>query len=262
MPDSSRGARSRSYPRDDERYSNLCRRPLYILVFLAPLIALYEIGSFLFFRGQGGEGSLQTIRAHRLLNQFFDAFGAGAFYLPGVALVVVLLIWHMLRRDRWKVQWSALGMMLVESLAWAAPLLVFGLMIGRALSEPASMAQAATPAAALAQAPWMERVTIAIGAGLYEELLFRLVGITLLHLILVDLIRIKNGWGNTLAIIGAALAFALYHDSSGATTAAQMGIFAFYFTSGLYFGAIFVSRGFGIVVAVHTIYDLLVLLLQ
>ena len=104
----------------------------------------------------------------------------------------------------------------------------------------------------IAALPWQGRAAVAIGAGLYEEMLFRMVAIAGLHFVLVDLLGVKETPGRVTAIALAALAFALYHqDASG---------FPFYLLAGLYFGGIYVWRGFGIVVAVHAIYDLVALL--
>ena len=38
----------------------------------------------------------------------------------------------------------------------------------------------------------------------------------------------------------------------------EAGPFLFYFVTGLYFAAIYLTRGFGLVVATHTLYDVLV----
>jgi membrane protease YdiL (CAAX protease family) len=234
---------------------------LTILIFLLPLVALYEYGAARYLAGDETR-PVETIRAHRLLHEFFDAFGVSGLYLPGVALVVVLLVWHLLRRDRWRVRPAALGGMLLESIAWTIPLLVLGQMVGRAVQAPlgdvAALALAA-PQAGIAALEWPARATIAIGAGLYEELLFRFVAIGGLHFVAVDLLGLKDATGKVVAVVASAAAFALYHDVvlADAPGLLQAG---FFFLAGCYFGLVFVLRGFGVVVGVHTLYDLVVLL--
>jgi len=252
-----RRAASRRRP----RYSEAIHRPLTILVFLLPLVALYEFGAAAYLAGEGEDRPIETIRAHRLLGEFFEAFGVSGLYLPGAALVVVLLVWHLLRRDPWRVQPGALAGMLAESLAWTIPLLVLGQMVGRAPETPpdgvAGAVLASGPAGVAALA-WPARATIALGAGLYEELLFRFVAIGGLHFVAVDLLGLKNAPGHAVAVVASAAAFALYHDIVlDGTGLLQAG---FFFAAGCYFGLVFVLRGFGVVVAVHTIYDLVVLL--
>jgi len=58
---------------------------------------------------------------------------------------------------------------------------------------------------------------------------------------------------DVIAVLAAAVAFALYHED--ATN------FLFFTAAGVFFGGLFIARGLGIVVATHAIYDLVVLLL-
>jgi membrane protease YdiL (CAAX protease family) len=249
--------------REPDDYFHRSRQPLHILVFLLPLVVLYEIGAAWYLSGDAATIA-EDIRAHRLLADFFKAFGVGGVYLPGIALVVVLLMWQVLARHPWRVRRSTLGGMLLESIVWTFPLLVLAQMIAAPAQASAETA-GAPPLAALAQAPAASppgglddlslpaRATIAIGAGLYEELLFRLVAIGFLHLLLADALGVPGRWADVLAIAGAALAFALYHEDHANVV--------FYTLAGLYFGGLFIFRGFGVAVAVHAIYDLVALLL-
>lgn len=248
-------------PRED--YGYLSTRPLHILVFLLPLVIVYEIGSAVYLAGDQA-GAARTIRAERLLSSFFEVFGVGGLYLPGLLLVVVLLIWHLLTRDRWRVRFSVPTWMTVESVFWTMPLLVIGQMVFRLFQSPPQLVVpllAGEADSALGSLSKPALATIAVGAGLYEELLFRLVGIAVIHAIAADLLRIKDGPAKAIAIFLSAAAFALYHDvmlPSGGIDPARLAIFVL---AGLYFGTIFVLRGFGIVVAVHALYDLAVLVL-
>ena len=56
-------------------YWSASRKPLQILVFLLPLIILYELGLGLLLRTEGG---IITNKAHESLLRFFDAFGVNA----------------------------------------------------------------------------------------------------------------------------------------------------------------------------------------
>ncbi len=149
-------------PGKAEGYLQLSMRPLYILVFLLPLIVLYEVGSVVYLSG-GKAGIPQTIKAHRLFEDLFHVMGAVGLYLPALALVTVLLIWHFLVGDRWKVKPLVVATMGVESLVWTLPLLVLGSLHMKTFPDGA---------AALAQVPetwmglkWQARATIAVGAG-------------------------------------------------------------------------------------------------
>ena len=87
--------------RAPEPYARASKAPLHVLVFLLPLVIAYEIGSALYLSGAGGAPA-ETIRATKILSRFFESFGAAGLYLPGVALVAVLLIWHVLERRPWR----------------------------------------------------------------------------------------------------------------------------------------------------------------
>ncbi len=232
-------------------------RPLHILLFLAPLIAFYEVGSALYLSDSGPGAGAETIRALRLLNDFFTALGGAGLHLPAAALVVTLLIWHFIAKDPWTVKPGVLGLMLLESLAWTAPLLVLNEIVGEALRAAVALAQVSGPATDLSARAPMELATIAVGAGLYEEMLFRMVLIALIHLVVVDLLRVPRRTGGLISIVVAALAFALYHEAGHA----DWGLLLFYFSAGVFFGGVYVWRGLGIAVATHAAYDLVALLL-
>jgi membrane protease YdiL (CAAX protease family) len=102
-------------------------------------------------------------------------------------------------------------------------------------------------------------ITISIGAGLYEELLFRMLGIALLHIIFVDLARMSDKWGTGLAILISAAAFAVYHDVTAPSGDLQITKALSLLCAGGYFGLLYIFRGFGIVVGVHALYDIAVL---
>ena len=255
-------------------YFDLSRRPLQMLLFLAPLIVLYAIGSMRY----GTDlltGKVVSIRAYERLVDFFAIFGVTGLYLPGAALVLILLIWHILTRDKWEIHLGVPVVMWIESAVLALPLLVTdqtltrldlggvgnsgGLIRLEGFSSFFSWAAMASP---LSSFPWQTRMVLGVGAGLYEELLFRMLGIALLHFVFVDILLMKDRTGLFLAVIVSAACFMMYHDlTPGGATAVEFQLAIFYFLSGLYFGALFVLRGFGIAVGVHAIYDILVIVI-
>lgn len=237
-------------------------RPLHVLVFLVPLIVLYEVGSVMYL-SDPAHGTMETIGARNILYRFFSAFGSATIYLPGVALVVVLAVWHLLERDRWRLYPKVLGGMALESVAWTLPLVVLGLLLSHspaASVHPALGLAQQTGPEVLAQFSKPARLTLSIGAGLYEELLFRLILIVALHFVLVDLARVKERAAAVVAGVVSAIAFTAYHDITLADGTIHVRLAAFYLVAGLYFAMLFITRGFGIVVAAHALYDVVALL--
>ncbi len=233
-------------------YLGVSKKPLTILAFLLPLVVAYEIG--LAFALRSSQGVL-TNKAHVTLLRFFDTFGisaGGGLYLGGAVLVVVLLVWHVLNRDPWRLEPATPGLMAVESLIVTIPLIVLAQVILRnsAGSQPMPATPVVDPTALGSLTIW-SKLAISIGAGLYEELMFRMLLIAVLHTLLVDVGKLNSTLGAVIAIVVSASAFTIYHPSAG------LGSGVFFFVAGLYFGGVYVVRGFGIVVGVHAIYDII-----
>ncbi len=234
----------------------LCsQRPLQALVFLFPLLVFYEVGT-LVFATEGAHGVTRSIYARSLLQDFFELLGASGYYLPGLIVVVLLLSWHLVQRDPWRIQPRLYGLMWGESMLLALPLFVFAMVVFR---EPTA---AGAPAMALAGTEatggWQTQLVLSIGAGIYEELLFRLIAIALLHLLLVDVLALPEQAGAAAAIAVSALAFALYHFS--ADNPFTISKCLFYGGAGVYLAGVYVLRGFGIVAGTHAAYDVMVVI--
>jgi membrane protease YdiL (CAAX protease family) len=219
------------------------------LVFLLPLIVLYEVGTWQ-FASDPLRHTEQRIIAFTILKQFFALFGATGKYLPALAVVGILLAWHIARRDRWQVQLPHLAGMAIESALLSIPLMGLGFVIARYL--PLWSTSQSHPLPGL--------LVLSIGAGIYEELVFRLIAFTALSLLFIDVLGMKRGWANLLMVAGSSLLFSIYHYLGHEPFKLQT--FAFRTGAGLYFGAVFVFRGFGITAGSHAAYDMLVVLLR
>lgn len=250
---SARGGSSLS-DRLSQGYFDASRRPLEILFFLLPFIALYEYELVRVLRAPEG---FVTNGAHLAILRLFDALGfdAAALSLPGVLLVAVLVGWHASQRQPWIVDLGVVGRMFFESLLLAVPLLVFAQLVVRALPLPLA---GVDDFGALSLGA---RVAISVGAGLYEEFVFRLLLLWVLMTLLVDVAKFDRTVARVAAVALAALAFAIYHPIHAADGALIGQRFAFYLGAGVYFGVVFLLRGFGIVVATHALYDIATALL-
>lgn len=233
---------------DPRAYWSASKRPLQILLFLFPLVLAYELALIFLLRDAD---NVRTVLAHKFLLQFFDAFQVApeaALHLGGVAIIAVLLAWHALARDPWRASIQAAGLMALEALVLTMPLLVLSRLVMQArLGAP--LTPPLNPPAGPQFDFWSGKA-IAVGAGLYEELLFRMLLVAVVHTLLVDLGKASHGLGAAIAVFVSAAAFTWYHPLHDFTDV------SFYFLAGLYLGAVYVFRGFGIVVAVHALYDL------
>jgi len=234
-------------------YWDRAQWPLQGLYFLLPLLIAYEVGTFLL--APAGDQRLPPIVAESLLDRFFQLFGVTGFHLPAIIAVVVLFCLHLVRRDPWRPEPKLYLVMWVETLGWALPLFVFAMVLVREI--PAAGAVPLAQAVPIDGVPnWQAGMVFSIGAGVYEELLFRLIGIALLHFLFVDVLALPEKFGGAAAVGVSAVAFAMYHFT--AANPFSLGKFAFYMLAGVYFALIYVMRGFGIVAGAHALYDMMV----
>ena len=233
-----------NYQSSTNTYLDRSQWPLQSLYFLLPLLVVYELGAVLLL-------SETQLTANRLLGQFFALFGVTGVHLPAIAVVGALMGMHLVRkRDPWAPEPKLYLVMLGESMVLALPLFVLATVMVR---EP-------VPAALLGPldwSAWRQNMVIAIGAGIYEELLFRMVAIALIHLVAKDLLKLSEEVSTIAAVVLSSLGFALVHFM-GDYNPFTMPKMLFYTVAGVYFAAIYLCRGFGIVVAVHALYDVLV----
>jgi hypothetical protein len=221
--------------------------PLASLMFVLPLIVLYELGTRFIVPAPPTGGETRII-AFTLMRLFFNLFGATGQYLPCLAVVGILLTWHIARNDAWHFKFSTMIGMLMESMVLALPVLALSYAVTRYI--PPLAAPTADP---------LSMLVLSIGAGVYEELVFRLAAFTGLNLLLIDAIGLKKTIGYPLMVGLSAVLFSSYHYLGSEPFHIQT--FIFRTAAGLYFGAVFVLRGFGVTAGCHAFYDILVVLL-
>jgi hypothetical protein len=227
-------------------YFHLVHRPLQCLIFISPLLIFYQIASIMLPLRAGGAAGGGLIAFQLMLN-FFAFFGAFGNVLPLLSVVAILLCWHLARKDPWSFDPPLYAGMAAESLIWGVPFFIIGMAVLQHLPAPAA-------AAAHNLLPWRTEVVLSVGAGIYEELLFRLIAINLLVMLLIDAFEMKPASAMPFIIVGSAVLFSLYHYLGAEHFA--WDTFAFRTALGVYLAGVYVYRGFGIAVGAHTVYDL------
>jgi hypothetical protein len=231
--------------RPSDTYWSLSRTPLQSLFFTMPLVLAYEGGVLLLGRGTPRNGADVWLRS------LLDAFGFGEYFLLPLLTVVGLLAWHHVENDRWLFRPGILVAMAVESVVLAFLLLGIARMQERLWPALLGM---------MVDGGVIARLIGFCGAGLYEEVLFRLL---LLPTVVWSLELF--GWTSGRALFGGILLTSLLF--SGAHYVGPLGdrfelySFTFRALAGLFFGLLFVARGFGITAGTHAAYDMLVGLL-
>jgi membrane protease YdiL (CAAX protease family) len=228
------------------------RKPLPCLAFVLPLLVAYEVGVNIL-----GGPSADALRAgaDAWIRQGLAAFGLTDRWLLPIALVSGLLGWQALDRRDWRFPPMVLVGMLIESLTLAVALVGLSKLVDLGFSrlEGPGILAAGPPASRHPIAP----VVGFLGAGLYEEALFRLALIPLLYRSM-RLVLIPPLAACTLAITASSLLFSLAHHAGAPGEAFTWFAFIFRWLAGVFFAWVFVVRGFGVAVGTHTAYDLLV----
>jgi membrane protease YdiL (CAAX protease family) len=233
--------------------------PLVSLAFILPMVVIYEIGTHGLGSGiaERAVGTTpQHVIAFTLLQHFFGLFGATGQSLPALAIVGILLTWHVARHDRWSVRWPTLGGMAIEASVLCIPLLASSVVLAQALRM---LPMAGHQAIGVAPLPRDDLFILCLGAGIYEELVFRLILLTVLTLLVKDLLQFHKPVAVPLVVLLSAVAFAGYHYLGPEPFLWRT--FAFRSMAGIYFGVLFLTRGFGVTAATHAAYDILVLLI-
>jgi hypothetical protein len=217
--------------------------PLTGLLFLLPMLVFYEVGTH-YYTSDWARQTETRVLAFTMTRRFMELFGASGRYLPSLAVVGILLAWHLARRDRWRIRFGVAFGMMIESALLAFPLLALSHVVGQYLPLCAP------------DAPWQGGVVFAIGAGVYEELVFRLAAFTILNIILIDLLRLEKLPAYLLILIISSVLFASYHYWSPLSSPFRWSDYIFRAAAGIYFGALFMARGFGITAGCHAAYDI------
>jgi hypothetical protein len=232
-------------------YWSLTRRPLPCLAFIAPILLGYELG--VLWLGGSSAAALRT-GADAWMRQGLAALGVTDHWFLPLGLALSLLLWQVVDRREWRFAPPAVAGMAVESLVLAVALVGISRLVDLGFtwlerSGPPSLAVGANhPAATLIGF---------LGAGVYEEALFRLLLVPLFFGVL-RLLQAPVVLASTLAVTGSALLFSLAHHAGTPGEAFTWFAFIFRWLAGVYFAWVFVIRGFGVAVGTHTAYDILV----
>jgi membrane protease YdiL (CAAX protease family) len=227
------------------------RNLLSSLILVFPLLLVYQVGVLFTLPMLNGADFVTTFLFRDL---GFDRWQYLAFV--GVVCVLFLAAVALLRR---KQRWNAAIVLpvLLESTIYA---LTMGSLIVLVMTKLLGLSPRL--AAGLAGEGLLTRFVMSLGAGVYEELVFRLFFLGGMTALCVRFF----GWGRWFAVIVTLLvssvAFSAVHHVGAAGDPFSMGIFTFRILAGVSFGLLFLFRGFAVAVYTHAIYDVYVLLLQ
>ena len=238
-------------------YWQLSRTPRYSLLFALPLLAFYQVLAVLLAHGARSVRNGADVILQALFTAVAGAWGPPLFMvcLIGAGL---WLVTRDMRAHGSRLRSSVFVAMLGESIALA---LIFGFVVGSVTSGVLGMLQTLAVRAG-PEMDWWTRLMVSLGAGIYEELLFRV----LLVGALAAAARALRGWrplsaGIAATVAGAAI-FSAFHYIGPYGDRWQLYSFALRMVAGLFFSALYLARGFGITAWTHALYDVLLLAMQ
>ena len=260
-----------------DSYLERTSRPLYAIVFLWPFIVFYEVGTFLINTDVLNRSQVRVV-AFVWLQEWLGYVGFTgklAWMAPPLVVILILLGLQLASGKQWYVQLGDLVPMAVECILMATPLIVLSLFINSPV--PSSVGDVNRLAATFCQVhlgglgghvPLLASMITGIGAGIYEELVFRLILICVLMMFFQDLLGVSHKNAIILSVLISAALFSAHHhivfveghlaQSSQFTWTA----FTFRTMAGIYFAVLFAVRGFGITAGTHAFYDIMATLLN
>ncbi len=241
-----------------KHYAADSRAPRYSILFALPLLVLYEGASALLTHS-----AVLGVRngADVLLKSLFITLG-GRYGLTIFSIVLIgtgaVLVWRDKRKNREPLRAGYFAAMLGESAAYAV---VFGFVVGSLTAALLNVPHLlAIQGAAAIDEP--TRLVISLGAGIYEELVFRVLLVGMLLWLLRMVLGMGQGGASVLAVILSALIFSAFHYIGPYGDRLTLASFTFRAIAGLVFSALYVTRGLGITAWTHALYDVGLTILQ
>ncbi|MEX2571293.1 MAG: CPBP family intramembrane glutamic endopeptidase [Gemmatimonadota bacterium] len=237
------------------RYLTLTRSHTYSLLFALPLLLLYEVGAIYVARAEGSDLRNGADVLLRTLLAVGGVEGSAAVTLVviGAAIAIVTLE---RRRRAVPVRLPPFIGMIIESVLYAA---LLGIVVGtttRWIMEGIALPLASAGPTSFSLA---EGLVLSLGAGLYEEIVFRVLLVGGLFGVFRNS-GLTAGRAGLFAIILSSLIFSGFHYIGPYGDDLALPSFTFRFLAGIVFSGLFLTRGFGITAWTHALYDVMLVL--
>jgi len=227
-----------------QQYLNSSKSLHYSLILTLPALAIYELGILILFKG-----SFFELRnsGEILIRSFFDTLGLTN---PIIVSAILLCLFAIIMIRGYKLEKKPglhanyIVYMLLESMLWGS-LIFIALQLFTQL-----------PLQLITMEEKLSNINLAIGAGIFEELIFRLVVIAAILIILQRGIGLGPWVVIPSGIFISAIIFAGFHLFMEVYS---FPIFSQRVVGGILLGSLYYTRGYGISVYAHIIYNFLIL---
>ena len=188
--------------------------------------------------------------ADAFMRQILSIFGLIGLYWMSGLFFLAIIVTFLIQRKYWnetEVIGNYLIWMMFESFFWSIILFFFMSNINLFLMNPNGEYL-------------IQQITLAIGAGIYEEFFFRVLLILILSSLLALIFKWNKSTNKFLGMVIAAGIFSAFHFLGDFGDFFSFKIFMIRFLAGLILGLLYFFRGFGITAWSHAIYDIIILI--
>lgn len=232
-----------------KRYFSTTHSLLYSYLISLPLLILYEV---LIRVSQPGQDQIVRISVDMWIKTLFSYVDPNVLSITLILVAVLGLF--ILYKERHRLSSLKLKYFLIMIFEASIYAFILSILISLTVGSLVQLMQS-SPIESLSI---LQKMALSLGAGLYEELFFRVILVSALLWIFNHFFK-KQVVAYTGAIIIAALFFSLAHYFGSMGDPFTLGSFLFRFLFGLSLNAIYIWRGFGMAAWTHAIYDLMVI---
>jgi membrane protease YdiL (CAAX protease family) len=221
----------------------------YSYLIALPLLIMYEVFILI---SQPESGGFVRLSTDIWIKWVFAGFGFDTLkFTVALALILGLIVFFKERPNPVRVRGRFFLYMILESTIYAIviAMLISGF-LGLIFNADAEGINSLTK---------FQQLALSIGAGLYEELIFRVLLVNGL-IIIFGWMSFGNGWKHVGAMILAALIFSAVHYFGSYGDQFTLSSFMFRFLFGLALNGLLIFRGFGIAAWTHSMYDVIVVI--
>jgi membrane protease YdiL (CAAX protease family) len=221
------------------------------LVLVFPLFLIYQVGVLFTLPVLNGADFLTVFLFHNL------GLSTRAYLAYTAVVTVAFVIAVAVLRRRQKFDPRLIVPVFVESAIYAltmGSLIVF--VMTRVLHVSPRLA------GGIADQGLATRFVMSLGAGVWEETIFRLGLMTGIAVLLERVLGLGRWIAVTVALLVSSALFSAMHHIPPYGDPLHIGVFLFRVLAGCFFGLVFWFRGFAVVVYTHALYDVYVLLVR
>jgi hypothetical protein len=237
-------------------YFNMSRAHRYSILFALPLLLGYEFLAAALARP--GKPELRN-GADAILRAAFTAIAGRRGSIVFIAVIVIVgmaLVVRDLRKTKDRLRPGIFAGMLGESIVLAG---VFGIVVGVTTAKLLGSLHSLSMGP-IDQTSWATRLMLSLGAGLYEELFFRVLLVTGIAAGARIILGLGPRASGLIAAVSGAVIFSAFHYIGPYGDRLELQSFVFRALSGLAFSGLYLLRGFGITAWTHALYDAFLLL--